>query len=268
MGARILIEPRPPPRPPPRPAPSPPPGPPPDPLVVACGGFLFFVVIFILWWLGAFKERPDQQPPAREFADAPARARVVAPEPVQRFEWAARAAVPAPTYVAPLPISRPERTREWNSSSWFPSEFNEARMEARNFREFRDKAFQASKSAYNRGERSLARGLADQRRDYDQKMRAADKRAVKVLMDAQRAQGDSRLDLHGLFKHEAIEETRKFIERNQGVRRQVEVITGAGNHSKGQRSVLRPAIQELCLQEGWEYEDANEGSFMITVPWW
>ncbi|KAJ3377924.1 hypothetical protein HDU84_008098 [Entophlyctis sp. JEL0112] len=97
-------------------------------------------------------------------------------------------------------------------------------------------------------------------------------RAAKLIIaeHRQRQNQSFTLDLHGLTRHEALEELqRKLSEHFDGRKKPLtplEVVTGAGRRSPGRKAVLLPAVIGFLKHGGWKYSyDGLENSGVIFV---
>jgi DNA-nicking Smr family endonuclease len=70
------------------------------------------------------------------------------------------------------------------------------------------------------------------------------------------------LDLHGFTKKEAQEELFNFLrEARQKNYQKIKIITGQGWHNPDFQSVLKPHIENILDNQGYEYQNAkmNDG---------
>eukprot|EP01038_Epipyxis_sp_PR26KG_P011211 gene11211-15042_t len=143
-----------------------------------------------------------------------------------------------------------------------------ARKEAEDHAVQRGKLFEESQVAFKDGKKKEAKELSDQAKDHGNEMEAANKRAVNEILKPQNLANSDKIDLHGLFVQEAVDATKDFAKSHVGKKQELEIITGAGHHSdKAKGPVIKPAIIELCKQEGWRLEkhEKNEGSFTLYL---
>lgn len=75
------------------------------------------------------------------------------------------------------------------------------------------------------------------------------------------------IDLHGQHKVEAVKIVEERIEAGRARNEDhLHVIVGKGNHSINRVAVLKPAIEELCTQQGLEWRlEHNEGRIFINL---
>ncbi len=70
------------------------------------------------------------------------------------------------------------------------------------------------------------------------------------------------LDLHGFTKKEAEEELFDFLESAlENKLKKIKIITGQGWHNPNFQSILKPHIENILEQEGYQYQNAkiNDG---------
>ena len=82
---------------------------------------------------------------------------------------------------------------------------------------------------------------------------------------------DGEIDLHGLFRDEAIKELTDFLHRAESLHWQsVKVITGRGLNSPGGVSVLKEAVETWLRIHNYQYKTAKgkqggPGSIIVSI---
>eukprot|EP01041_Mallomonas_annulata_P005726 gene5726-11573_t len=153
-----------------------------------------------------------------------------------------------------------------NGGRVWSEKYYAARDEADKYAKLRGESFDKSKKAYDDDRKKDAKDLSDEGKKYGHLMEEANKRAVDEILRPQKLDTSDRIDLHGLLVAEAVEATKNFVNHAKGNHKVLIVITGAGHHSDPKKgAVIKPAIINLCKQEGWKLEadKNNEGSFHL-----
>jgi len=126
-----------------------------------------------------------------------------------------------------------------------------------------------SQEAWKKGDKSKASTLSAEKKELQKKQDGANRKAAKLILDAQKWQTSGELDLHGLYLDEAMDATRNFLthwSKKKPNRETVLVITGAGNHSENNVAVIRPKVEELLQEQRLEYESVHgNGAFRVTL---
>ena len=151
----------------------------------------------------------------------------------------------------------------------WPEAYYAARKEAEEEAILRGKCFEESKKAFEEDRKGDAKELSDRGKEHGAKMEAANKRAMEIIIGPQNLAEAEKIDLHGLLVQEAVEATRDFVKSSIGRLETVQVITGQCLHSdKAKGPVIKPAILELCKEEGWKIDPQpnNPGCFIVQVP--
>ncbi|KAJ3081746.1 hypothetical protein HDU99_004788 [Rhizoclosmatium hyalinum] len=126
----------------------------------------------------------------------------------------------------------------------------------------------ASKSAYQRGEKALAKKLSDEKTELRNAATAYDARAKTLIFQYYNSTRNlNSIDLHGLFVPEATEVLQERIVECKANRvTRLEVITGRGVHSRDGISRLKPMVTAFCDENGVGLEPgSNEGCFVIVL---
>lgn len=126
-----------------------------------------------------------------------------------------------------------------------------------------------SQDAYTKGDKKKAKTLSEEKKKWQTKRDGANRRAVQLILQPQKWQSSGELDLHGLYVDEALDATEDFLtywSKKAGTRETVLIITGAGNHSEGQKAVIRPQVASLLKKKGLQYESAHkDGAFEVRL---
>ena len=118
------------------------------------------------------------------------------------------------------------------------------------------------------GDKAKAKELSDQGKEEGVKMVEANKKAAEfILKHRNDSHGPLYLDLHGLLLDEAMAATLKKLEELRLSKDDVvlELIPGAGHHSKD-KAVIKPAVIEELKKQKLEFEEKNAGTLLVTVP--
>ncbi|KAG5192376.1 hypothetical protein JKP88DRAFT_351974 [Tribonema minus] len=181
----------------------------------------------------------------------------------------------------------------------FP-EADACREEADREAKLRGECYDQSQEAYNAGDGAKAKELSNKGKDHGRRMEEANARAVRAIVDPQRAEETGCLDLHGLRVAEAEAVTRDFLldHRNRGQFEELEVITGAGNHSTNHKAKIKhgrvitapnhkakikeleaitgkgndginqrakPMVEDMLRDMQFNFHSKNEGAYVITL---
>ncbi|KAH9948978.1 hypothetical protein B0H21DRAFT_820534 [Amylocystis lapponica] len=128
-------------------------------------------------------------------------------------------------------------------------------------------AFEASHTAYARGEGARAKELSNEGKAHQREMERLNAQASEwIYVENNKDRQPGEIDLHGLFVKEAITYSEHAIkEARQGGNSRVNLIVGKGLHSTNGNAKLRPAIAELMQKEGLVAElDPNNAGVLIV----
>ena len=147
--------------------------------------------------------------------------------------------------------------------------------------ELRRLAFQHSKmysdlsriavSAFQAGDRIEAARLSEKARQHQEQFQILNEMARARIIDTFNADKDGELcvDLHQLLVVEALElleaKMRQWSALAGGRRLLVDVVTGAGNHSREGRAVLRPRVKAWLEERGMRYYPINDGMLKVDA---
>lgn len=115
--------------------------------------------------------------------------------------------------------------------------------------------------------RKLLNQAHELKRQYEFEDRAA---AAQIFAVKNSGYELNQMDLHGLFLKEAIEyvqERLKMLFAGQVPGHELEIITGKGIHSAGQRAKIKPAVENLLQNEKqrFSYVCLGEGGFKVSL---
>mmetsp|Transcript_10811 Transcript_10811/g.16085 ORF Transcript_10811/g.16085 Transcript_10811/m.16085 type:complete len:195 (-) Transcript_10811:217-801(-) len=129
-----------------------------------------------------------------------------------------------------------------------------------------------SQIAWRSGEKARAKQLSNEGKRYAVLMEKANWRAVRALLKPQKSKQTGKLDLHGLYKNEAVAATLEFLDHWKALPRKdrpetVEIVTGAGNHSQIRgRPVIKPEVEKILRVRDLQYEPLRgDGAFLVYV---
>jgi hypothetical protein len=101
----------------------------------------------------------------------------------------------------------------------------------------------------------------------NEKMKSLNKEAADLVFDSnlKKCNNANTVDLHGLTIEEAKFHLLNYVEKWKLLKireKELKVITGAGNHSKGNGKLYKN-MSELVVNLGWKYRDGGNGWFFI-----
>ena len=125
-----------------------------------------------------------------------------------------------------------------------------------------------AQAAYARGAKADAHKFSEQKNACRARMEDANRRAADAIVAPQDARATRKLDLHGLYVREAEDATRALVAHFRGKGgATLEIVTGAGHHSKDHHAKIKPAIEALLRDEKLPFESEHGGgAFRVTVP--
>ena len=80
-----------------------------------------------------------------------------------------------------------------------------------------------------------------------------------------------KIDLHGLYVHQALEEVEMFMRREApaagGVKGQyyAHIVVGAGNHSQGGKARIKPEVKRWLTERKVKHGLLNVGCFWVDL---
>ena len=157
-----------------------------------------------------------------------------------------------------------------NQSQASEQEYDRLRDLARQEAEKRSSAFARSKQAYQSGDGAAAHALSEEGKQHGAAMDRYNKQASEYIFRENNSEGrvaSDTIDLHGQFAEEAedILEQRIRYAKSTG-QTHLHVIVGKGNHSQGHIQKIKPRVEQICQQEGLQYNtEPNEGRIYINL---
>ncbi len=126
-------------------------------------------------------------------------------------------------------------------------------------------------AAFQAGDRIEAARLSEKALRHQEQFQVLNELARARIIETFNPDMDGRLcvDLHQLFVAEALElleaKLRQWAASAAGRRLLVDVVTGAGNHSRDGRAVLRPRVKAWLEERGMRYYPINDGMLKVDV---
>ena len=128
-----------------------------------------------------------------------------------------------------------------------------------------------SQAAYQRGDGALAKQLSEKAKSL--RAEAVEHEAVKSKFVFDQNNNTSQvkpdeIDLHGQRVEEMVSILdRELLERRQKGMTYVHVIVGKGIHSQDHIPKIKPAVEELCSQRGYQWRlEENDGRIYVELP--
>ena len=149
------------------------------------------------------------------------------------------------------------------------AEYDRLRNSAQHEASLRGQCFDASKRAYAQGDGALAHQKSEEGKEHGRRMEQLNEQAALYVFRANNAScKPDELDLHGLHVDEAkLFTEQRIVACKQRREDHLHIIVGKGIHSVGHIQKLKPAIEELCRQHGFQYKtEHNEGRIYVTFP--
>ncbi len=187
---------------------------------------------------------------------------------------------PPPHHLRAAPVTVPMSTTRmnWVSGGQESSEqYAKARSEAAVLAKARNKLFVAATDAYRRGDGATAKRLSQKGHEMNTSMKEKHRLAAERIVLARNGSlvniiSHRHLDLHGLHVAEAVAFLDALFPRliEERVPR-IQIITGAGHHSKGSNYKCRllPAVKRYCNEAGYysyqEVKDKNGHIGAISI---
>ncbi|KAJ8100565.1 hypothetical protein POJ06DRAFT_238069 [Lipomyces tetrasporus] len=168
--------------------------------------------------------------------------------------------------LSPLSFSPFKPQRDYNHAD--DAEYKRLRDLASNEYLARSRCYDAAHEAHKRGDGAEAKRISEQGKQHGENMDRYNAQAAAFVFRANNADSDAdEIDLHGLYVKEAEEYLEQRIAaskaRNEA---HLEVIVGKGNHSTGGVAKIKPAVERLCQEHGFQYaaDDDNSGVIIIN----
>ncbi|XP_078369356.1 NEDD4-binding protein 2-like isoform X2 [Oculina patagonica] len=138
----------------------------------------------------------------------------------------------------------------------------------------RDECFKKAALAFSKKQGQLAQFYAQQGHMHTEKIKEANARAAALILDQKNESTDENtIDLHGLHVTEAIEALESMLmertEPHGGQSRRgcksISVVTGRGNHSRGGKARIKPAILEYLKKHNYRFTEPHPGLVKVYL---
>jgi len=146
-----------------------------------------------------------------------------------------------------------------------PKPGDQLREKAHKFARMAQLCEKEKKHLFGKGDPAAAHAKIAEIKKWHQKMHEANAAAAEEIFNTRNSKdSECILDLHGLYKVEALAQVDRWLKSKK--RGRVEIVTGIGYHSGGQ-PVLKPAVQKFLRARGLvSYEKAdNAGTLVVSV---
>ena len=167
------------------------------------------------------------------------------------------------------PVSAPPAKKQRKEQPFVTSHVEALRNEASTYHQKVVQCAKRSQEAWRKGDKKDAHNLSEEKKSWQRKQDEANRKAAELILEPQKWQISGEIDLHGLYLDEALDATKNFLKhwkKTATVQKNVLIVTGAGHHSKQQKAVIRPKIEELLQNQGLDYESAHgDGAFRVTI---
>mmetsp|Transcript_11625 Transcript_11625/g.17615 ORF Transcript_11625/g.17615 Transcript_11625/m.17615 type:complete len:251 (-) Transcript_11625:75-827(-) len=132
----------------------------------------------------------------------------------------------------------------------------------------RAKYFEMSKKAYDAGDKEKAKEYSDKGKEITTKMEKAKQEGNDKLFKSRNSKGlnSPTIDLHGLQVEYAIAKLDEYLahSKKKGLK-EVEVITGAGNHSGPEGAKIKPEVEKHLKSKKYKFAAEKNGSYKVTL---
>ena len=108
--------------------------------------------------------------------------------------------------------SHDNRVDSENKRVW-SQKYYDARKNANKFASLRNECYEKSKMAYESNNKSNAKLLSNEGKKFDEHMKIENRKAVDEILKPQHLENADTIDLHGLFRKEAVEVCGNFDSR-------------------------------------------------------
>ncbi|EDO49717.1 predicted protein, partial [Nematostella vectensis] len=149
------------------------------------------------------------------------------------------------------------------------SEYADFRAEAAIHYQLRDECFKKAALAFSKKQGQLAQFYASQGRIHSEKIKQAnDRAAARILENTNTGHDKYSLDLHGLHVTEALRALSERLTHQESSKnrpRYISVVTGRGNHSRGGKAKIKPAVLEYLRQHDYRHEQLHPGLVRVYL---
>lgn len=148
------------------------------------------------------------------------------------------------------------------------------RAEAFQHYKSRDECFKKAALAFSKKQGQLAQFYAQQGHLHTEKIKEANARAAALILDQKNElTDDNTIDLHGLHVTEAIEALENMLSERidscgslarKGCKF-INVVTGRGNHSRGGKARIKPAITDYLKKHNYRFTEPHPGLVRVFL---
>ncbi|KAI8907483.1 hypothetical protein DFJ77DRAFT_434622 [Powellomyces hirtus] len=180
----------------------------------------------------------------------------------------ARPSAVSAAYTAPKPPNR--RSTKLVDVKWvstgdtLAASYLRYRQEAIDAAIQRNKLFQRATEAYLAGNKAAAKAFSLGAHRLNERVQELHRQAGQRIFESRNTtssikDGSQTIDLHGLHPDEAVEMVEASIARlkREMFTGRVVIVTGTGNHSRGQKAKVLPAIREYLYRVGLRAQEAS-----------
>ena len=132
----------------------------------------------------------------------------------------------------------------------------------------KDRLFEEANKAMGPKRHQLLDAAHAKKRELEEEQKAA---AQRIFKRKNTGYGLEQMDLHGLHLDEAMERVRERLKKLEaGDVASVEIITGAGHHSEGNKARIKPAVEALLKERSstLSYEEmGGGGGFKVRLSY-
>jgi len=133
-----------------------------------------------------------------------------------------------------------------------------------------DATYEKSQAAFDSGDKGQGHELLNKTKELRKNAKAKDKEAARAIWEHRNHESELKMDFHGLHVQEAMDLFEEHLTELQGKDksgRVLEVIPGAGHHSKGGEgnAKLKPATIKILKQKGLQFTEHNAGSMYVNL---
>lgn len=133
-----------------------------------------------------------------------------------------------------------------------------------------DETYKESQAAFDSGDKDKGHELLKKTKQLRVDAQAKDNEAARAIWDHRNHESKLKMDFHGLRVKEAMDRFEEELGNLLGEEksdRVLEVIPGAGHHSKGGESnaKLKPATVKMLKSKSLEFTEHNAGSFYVNL---
>lgn len=144
------------------------------------------------------------------------------------------------------------------------------RAEAQALYSERDELSPQVQLLFDSGDKGKAHAMLKKVKELLTQAKAKDKEAARAIWENRNHESELKMDFHGLRVDEALElfeEHLSALQAKDKSERVLEVIPGAGNHSKGGKdnAKLKPATIKKLKELKLEFVEHNEGSMYVNL---